>query len=287
METTRRGFLQVAGLATLGLVVAKPATLLFSKLSGSDASSASGILATSEGSVGTTQLAMVIDINACNEYKQEHGGCNLCEVACHQWHKVPNIPEHEEEIKWIWEDKYGKVFEEHLIKNLSEEDTDLINLPVKLLCNQCTNPACIKYCPTRATWRRESDGVVMVDYHRCIGCRYCMAGCPYGARSFNWRNPRTALTDEDMNPESDFPTRTRGVVEKCNFCADILQMDDNGDPKPGYEPKCVAACEAKALVFGDMLNENSQIRHLLEEHQEHIMRRLPELGTNPNNYYIL
>src|SRR4030042_887236 len=193
METGRRGFLQVAGLAALGLVVAKPATLLFAKLNSSDTSSASSALATPESSVITKQLAMVIDIKACNEYKKENCNCNLCEVACHQWHKVPNIPDHEEEIKWIWEDKYERVFEEQLIKNLTEHDTDLIELPVKLLCNQCTNPQCIRYCPTRATWRRDSDGIVMVDYHRCIGCRYCMAGCPYGARSFNWRNPRTAL----------------------------------------------------------------------------------------------
>jgi molybdopterin-containing oxidoreductase family iron-sulfur binding subunit len=282
METTRRGFLQAAGLAGLGLVIAMPAVELFKVMSGSSPSS-------SELSTAATQrLAMVIDINKCNEYKQENGDCHLCEVACHRWHKVPtHFTDPEEEIKWIWEEKYGKVFEEHLIEHLSEDDEVIKNLPIKLLCNQCTNPTCVKYCPTRATWKRESDGIIMIDMHRCIGCRYCMAGCPYGARSFNWGDPRKFLTQEDMDPESDFPTRTRGVVEKCNFCADIIEFDDNGDAIPGHEPKCVAACEAGALIFGDLLNQKSRIWQLLDEHKEHIMRRFPELENKPNNYYIL
>ena len=284
METSRRGFLQVAGLAALGLVVAKPATLLFSKLNSSDTSSASGDLTVTEGSEITRRLAMAIDINKCSK---DATNCKECQIACHRWHKVPNIPDHEEEIKWIWNDTYGRVFEERLIEHVDEEDEAKKALPVLLLCNQCTNPQCIRYCPTRATWKRQSDGIVMVDYHRCIGCRYCMAGCPYGARSFNWRNPRTALTDADINPESDYPTRTRGVVEKCIFCADILEIDDNGNPTPGHTPKCVEACTSGALVFGDLLNENSEISKLLKSGDVQIIRRLPELGTNPNNYYIL
>ena len=100
------------------------------------------------------------------------------------------------------------------LKSLGEEYR---HKPVLLLCNQCDDPPCVRYCPTRATWKRE-DGIVMMDFHRCIGCRYCMAGCPYGSRSFNWRDPRPFIKKINL----EFPTRTRGVVEKCNFCVERL-----------------------------------------------------------------
>jgi len=289
METDRRGFLVVAGLAGLGLVLAKPAIELFSRLHPESTLGSNADFL----SAGTSQkkLAMLIDISACSKYQEEHGSCTECQEACNSWHNIPNIPnnpipDHEEEIKWIWQDKYGKVFEEHLIEYVDEENEARKDLPVMLLCNQCTDPPCIKYCPTRATWKRDSDGIVMVDFHRCIGCRYCMAGCPFGARSFNWRDPRTVLDLEKLNPE--YPTRTKGVVEKCNFCADRLdKVDDDDNP---LLPACVEACQAigaNALIFGDIADENSEISKRLKSNAPHILRRLPELGTGPNNYYIL
>jgi len=283
MGTDRRGFLVVAGMAGLGLVLAKPAIELFSRLH------PESTLGETEGLslAGTSQkkLAMLIDVKKCDAAQPDCG--RICETACHEWHNVPiNMPDPEEEIKWIWQDKYGKVFEEHLIEYVDEEDTARKALPVKLLCNQCTDPPCIKYCPTRATWKREPDGIIMIDFHRCIGCRYCMAGCPYGARSFNWRNPRSVLDVNNLNDE--YPTRTRGVVEKCNFCADRLdKVDANGDP---LIPACVEACQAigaNALVFGDIADETTEISKLLKSYAPHILRRLPDLGTGPNNYYIL
>jgi len=112
-----------------------------------------------------------------------------------------------------------------------------------------------------------------------------MAGCPYGSRSFNWRDPRKVLDEDKLNPA--YPTRTRGVVEKCNFCADRLdKLDANGNP---MIPACVQACQqigANALIFGDLLDETSEISQRLKS-ANNVMRRLPELGTNPNNYYIL
>lgn len=275
MGTDRREFLQVAGLAGLGVMLAIPAIKVFSTLQPGNATEGSS-------SEGTSQkrLAMLVDINKCAEAQPECG--MVCQTACHQWHNVPDIPDREEEIKWIWQDTYGRVFEEDLIPYVDEEDEKKLELPVMLLCNQCTNPPCIKYCPTRATWKRGSDGIVMVDFHRCIGCRYCMAGCPFGARSFNWRDPRKALNMETVNLK--YPTRTRGVVEKCNFCADRL---DKLDPATGefMIPACVEACP-EVLIFGDLADENSEISQRLKA-AGHVLRRLPELGTNPNNYYIL
>jgi molybdopterin-containing oxidoreductase family iron-sulfur binding subunit len=127
-------------------------------------------------------------------------------------------------------------------------------------------------CPTGATWKRD-DGVVMMDWHRCIGCRYCVAGCPYGSRSFNWRDPRPHI--DELNP--DFPTRTRGVVEKCNFCEERLAR---GEP-----PACVAACKARALVFGDLEDAESEIRKVLRERPS--VRRKVALGTQPHVFYLL
>ena len=107
----------------------------------------------------------------------------------------------------------------------------------------------MRVCPTKATFKR-ADGIVMMDYHRCIGCRFCMAACPYGSRSMNYRDPRPFI--RKINP--DFPTRTKGVVEKCNFCEERLAR--------GILPACVVACKEKALVFGDLEDPRSDVRLL-------------------------
>ena len=145
-----------------------------------------------------------------------------------------------------------------------------MRLPV--LCNHCENPPCVRVCPTKATFRRP-DGIVMMDYHRCIGCRLCMAACPYGARSMNFRDPRPFITK--INP--DFPTRTKGVVEKCNFCAERLAQ--------GKLPACVLACRQNAILFGDLNDSTSDIRKLIGKRFN--LRRKAHLGTAPQIYYIL
>jgi molybdopterin-containing oxidoreductase family iron-sulfur binding subunit len=111
-----------------------------------------------------------------------------------------------------------------------------------------------------------------MDYHRCIGCRFCMAACPYGARSFNWDHPRPFI--QDMNP--DYPTRTIGVVEKCNFCAERLAR--------GSRPACVEASEG-AMVFGKINDPDSAVRAVLAKN--YAITRKTSLGTGPNVYYII
>jgi Fe-S-cluster-containing dehydrogenase component len=126
------------------------------------------------------------------------------------------------------------------------------------LCNHCDNPSCVKACPTKATFVNEKNGIVAMDFHRCIGCRFCMAACPYGARSFNWQDPRPFI--KAYNP--DFPTRMRGVVEKCNFCGERLAL--------GLEPACVEACKGTgAMVFGDLNDPHSEIRKVLDQGVHH------------------
>jgi molybdopterin-containing oxidoreductase family iron-sulfur binding subunit len=126
-------------------------------------------------------------------------------------------------------------------------------------------------CPVKATWKRE-DGIVMMDFHRCIGCRFCMSACPYGSRSFNWRDPRPYI--KETNP--DFPTRTKGVVEKCNFCEERL--------REGLLPACVEACEDKTLVFGNLEDPNSEVSKLISSN--YTLRRHSGLGTEPKVYYL-
>ena len=151
-------------------------------------------------------------------------------------HNVPDIGTQKEEIKWIWDEKYENVFPG---QESGMEPEEIREKSFMVLCNHCTNAPCTRVCPTKATFK-SADGITLMDFHRCIGCRYCMAGCPYGARSFNFRDPRPYIKTE-LNTE--FPTRERGVVEKCNFCEERLAA--------GKIPACVEACKCKALSFGD------------------------------------
>jgi molybdopterin-containing oxidoreductase family iron-sulfur binding subunit len=257
MEFDRRGFLKIAGLTVLGLA-AKPGWELVSKFEPVE-------LEPGPETLAKKRWAMAVDLKKC--WSEE--GCKDCLDVCHRIHNVPDLGTLKEEIKWVWTAPYENVFPEH---ELEYSEEDYRQKPVVLLCNHCDDPPCVRYCPTRATWKRE-DGIVMMDFHRCIGCRYCMAGCPYGSRSFNWKDPRPFIKKVNL----EFPTRTKGVVEKCNFCVERLAQ--------GLIPACVEACKEKALVFGDLKDPKSEIREALKF--KTIYQRQPELGTKPKVYYIL
>jgi len=212
-----------------------------------------------------TQLAMAIDTKACLQEQ----GCTRCLAACHEAHNVPYLRNPAHRIDWIREVPAESAF----AAQGRSLPAPLAGAPVLVLCNHCDNPPCVPVCPTGATWKRETDGIVMMDWHRCIGCRYCMVACPYGARSFNWVDPRQGIA----HPNPDFPTRTDGVVEKCTFCSERLAQ--------GQVPVCVEVCPVKALVFGDVNDPASEIRKVLDSRPA--IRRRPELGTGPNVYYLL
>jgi molybdopterin-containing oxidoreductase family iron-sulfur binding subunit len=268
MSINRRKFLKILGLSTL---------------MGAGVRGAFDILAPGELEAALDKVpltagkkwGMVVDMTRLDDEIM-----NRCIEACHRTHNVPDLGNPKEEIKWIWKETYEHTFpgqaqgHEYLAERYEDR-------PFLLLCNHCTNPPCCRVCPTKATWKRE-DGIVMMDQHRCIGCRFCMAGCPYGVRSFNWGDPRRA--PRELNPDFptnlDYPTRAKGVVEKCNFCAERLAK--------GQVPACVEAAESiapKVLTFGDLADPDSEIRSLLREH--YTIRRKPELGTGPNVYYIV
>lgn len=144
-------------------------------------------------------------------------------------------------------------------------------------CFQCENPPCVDVCPVKATWK-EADGIVVVDYDWCIGCRYCEAACPYHARRFNWSEP--VVPEAELNREQHYlgnRPRTKGVVEKCTFCIQRTRT--------GKNPACVEACPTGARIFGNLLDPSSDIRRVLREKK--VFRLKEDLGTDPKFWYFM
>lgn len=260
MNNNRRKFLKLAGITTAAISLGG----LTSKVTAYKPEEEEYVK--SKQALTAKRWGMVIDTR---KFKTEED-FNRCIEACHKVHNVPEgIPNQEEEVKWIWTAEFENVFPNNPNPYLAE---NLEKNQFLLLCNQCDNPPCVRVCPTKATFQRE-DGIVMMDFHRCIGCRYCMAGCPYGSRSFNFNDPADYV--KDKNP--DFPTRMRGVVEKCHFCAERLEE--------GKLPACVEAAPEGGIIFGDLADPNSEIRKVLREN--YTLRRKPDLGSNPCVFYIV
>ncbi len=262
MDSSRRGFLKIAGLSVIATAGGTAVTVR-----GSEPKRETGGHSTGAASDGK-RLAMVVDLR---KFGRNDPLCKRVVEACNRAHNVPDFGDDtKNEIKWIWTEEFETAFhsqEFHYIRS------DLKGKPTLLLCNHCDNPPCTRVCPTQATWKRDEDGIVMMDWHRCIGCRYCIVACPYGSRSFNFTDPRPHLDDAD--PE--FPTRMRGVVEKCTFCEERLAR--------GGQPACVEACENDEIVFGDLNDPESKVRKMLSEFMT--IRRKPGLGTQPEVYYII
>jgi molybdopterin-containing oxidoreductase family iron-sulfur binding subunit len=257
MSLDRREFLKLTGLFGLGIGVSGVNLLLRSRVDARE-------FVTPSGSLIAKRWAMVVDIRkfrTAEDYKRVID-------ACHSIHNVPDFGNKKDEVKWIWTEEFEHAFPGQQNRYLPEW---VIEKPFLLLCNHCDHPPCVRVCPTKATFKRK-DGIVMQDPHRCIGCRFCMAACPYGSRSFNWRDPRPFI--KKRNPE--YPTRQIGVVEKCTFCAERLAQ--------GLEPACVEKSNG-AIIFGDLADPNSEVRRVLSNH--YTIRRKPELGTQPSVFYII
>jgi Fe-S-cluster-containing dehydrogenase component len=142
-------------------------------------------------------------------------------------------------------------------------------------CHQCRNPACVKVCPVKATWQ-EPDGITVIDYNWCIGCRYCEAACPYFARRFNWAEP--SIPSDQINPDMSYlgnRPRHRGVMEKCHFC---LQRT-----RAGRYPACVEVCPTGSRKFGNLLDPQSEVSYILRTKRVMVLKE--EIGTMPRFYY--
>ncbi len=148
-----------------------------------------------------------------------------------------------------------------------------VYLPMQ--CNQCDNPPCVRVCPVEATWK-EPDGIVAIDYDWCIGCRYCMAACPYEARRFNFVTPK--VPKRDVNPHQGYLSnriRPRGVVEKCHFCMHRTRA--------GAFPACMEACTTGARSFGNLEDPDSDVSRILRDKRVFVLRE--ELNTVPRVFY--
>ena len=144
-------------------------------------------------------------------------------------------------------------------------------------CFHCENAPCVKACPTKATWQ-EPDGIVVVDYDWCIGCRYCQAACPYWGRRFNWNDPEVPLSE--LTKRQHYlgnRLRKRGVMEKCTFCVQRT--------RDGRLPACVEACPTGSRIFGNLLDPDSEIRFVLKNKQ--VFRMKEDLGTDPKFWYFI
>ncbi len=263
MKSSRRRFIKMAGIAALGLG-AQPAIKAVAPAAeqGSQTQFSQG-----PNVLTARQWAMVIDTR---RFKTTEDLEPMIE-ACHKLHNVPHFEEKNHEIKWIWETHFHNAFPDSANRFISEEAEQR---PYLVLCNHCQNPPCVRACPTKATFKRASDGVVMMDMHRCIGCRFCMAACPYGSRSFNFVEPLKGLVEKEINLK--YPRRMKGVVEKCTFCVERLAE--------GQMPACVEA-SGGAIVFGDLEDPESEVRQVLREN--FTIRRKQSLGTEPCVYYIV
>ncbi|NOY49985.1 MAG: 4Fe-4S dicluster domain-containing protein [Chlorobi bacterium] len=215
-----------------------------------------------------TLFGYALDLSRCI-------GCRRCEYACVDENNQSRDPQ----IHWI------KVLEMEKDKGIDFAHANIHYNPelvpeegyfyVPIACQQCKNPPCVKVCPAQATWQ-ERDGIVVIDYDWCIGCRYCMAACPYGARHFNWGEP--GIPDEEVNPITHYlgnRPRTKGVVEKCTFCVQRV--------REGRYPACVEVCPVGSRKFGNLLDPNSEIRYILENKRVLVLKA--EQNTQPKFYY--
>ena len=246
---TRREFLKMAGAAGAAAAVLAAASRWPAR---SEASSAVG--------ESKHAWAMVIDQAKCI-------GCGYCTLACRATNDVPP------DISWNTVEQVGEIGGQPVYQPRP--------------CMHCEHPPCAEVCPVKATYRR-GDGLVVMDYDRCIGCRYCQVACPYGARSFNWKKfegPNPAVPEWG---EPEVPRRPRGVVEKCSFC---IQRIDRGlehgltpGVHPAATPACVNACPVGARVFGDLNDPESTVSRLLAENHPYRLR--DEMGNEPRVYYL-
>ena len=205
-----------------------------------------------------TKLAIGINLDRCI-------GCHTCANACKMQNNVPD--------GMLW----NRVLTEGCERFDSAEGTypNLSRTYVPLACQHCENPACLKVCPTGATYKDE-QGRVEIDYDRCIGCRMCMAACPFNARVFNWEDPQR---DGDFNwGDARVPVRTRGVMEKCTLCKERTDA--------GEEPMCVVCCPTHARVFGDLDDPNSELAQLRATKGKSVHILLEEKGTKPQVFYF-
>src|SRR5512136_219670 len=232
-----------------------------------------------------SRWGMVIDLDKCV-------GCQACSLACKAENNVPHGSPYEQKRH---QDVYW-----HKVIAASEGEYPVVNTQIiPMPCMHCDNPPCVNVCPSKATYKR-GDGIVMQNFRRCLGCRYCIVACPYGARNFNFKDQEEEQYQRpDLPPDLDlsyaghigpwpYPHRTRGVVEKCTYCFHrIDQAHANGweiGSPNGVLPACVEACPTEARFFGDLDDPDSMVSKLLASRTYIKLRE--DMLTNPKTIYL-
>ncbi|MFQ5666984.1 MAG: 4Fe-4S dicluster domain-containing protein [Candidatus Binatia bacterium] len=218
---------------------------------------------------------MVIDQDRCT-------GCGACAAACQAENNIPVVSREQAQqgrsMNWL--------------RMVHEVEGAFPNANIQTyprLCQQCDNPPCTYVCPVHATYRAE-DGIVAQIFPQCIGCRYCMAACPYTVKTFNWFAPRWSK-EQRRSRNPDVSLRPKGVVEKCTFCSHRLQKAKDAARARGtrleesdYQPACVQACPAEAMFFGNLDDPKSIVNQLAGDRRAQLL--LEELGTAPKVIYL-
>ena len=202
-------------------------------------------------------------------------GCRKCVHACVAENNLSRNPE----IQYIRVVRlpHGSLDLEKAEHNYDPEmvpEEGFFYMPIQ--CQQCENPPCVKVCPVHATWQ-EPDGITVIDYDWCIGCRYCAAACPYWARHFNFKRP--SIPKERLNPDMAYlgnRPRRKGVMEKCHFCVQRTRA--------GRYPACLEACPVGARKFGNVLDPESEVAYILRTKRVFIQLK-EEVGTSPRFFY--
>jgi len=262
LELTRRDVLTLAG-TTAGAVVFATAVTTgpLTPFANLKQSQMEGTQGEGEGSTGRRHWGMLINLDTCI-------GCEYCQRACSATNDVA--------VDMPWNT---------VVPSVSSTGRRFYTTRP---CLHCQEAPCVEVCPVKATYVRP-DGIVIMDYDRCIGCRYCQVACPYGARMFNWE----ARGDE---PNAYVPTwgipeverRPRGVVEKCTFCVHRIDAALANGLTPGVQPEatpaCVNVCPVGARVFGDLDDPQSPVSRAIAANPTFRLR--DELGTQASVYYV-
>ena len=199
-----------------------------------------------------TQLALVIDLNVCV-------GCHACVTSCKQWNTSGSAGPLVDAPAYSAEPS-GTFFNRVLSFEVGDyPQTQTVHFPKS--CVHCEEPPCVPVCPTGASYKRAEDGIVLVDYDKCIGCNYCAWACPYGVREL----------DEQ-----------RKVMTKCTLCVD--RVTDQSLPEAERKPACVTACPTNARLFGDVHDPDSEVSVAIRERGGYTL--MPEQGTLPANHYL-